>query len=85
LGCWGRGCAMSNRPTPSLLTPQYRTLLLRRLKNMFPGWTADIQEARHGLSLQLFDESGRPRGRKVSLNVPSLERSDLIQLIGDTE
>jgi hypothetical protein len=76
---------MSDGPNPSLRTPQYRTLLLRRLKNMFPGWTADIQEARHGLSVQLFDEAGRPRGKKASLTVPSLERSDLIQLIGDTE
>ena len=76
---------MADKPTPSLRTPQYRTLLLRRLKNMFPGWTANIQEARHGLSFQLFDECGRPRRRKVSLAVPSLERSDLIQLIGDTK
>lgn len=76
---------MPDRSRPGLRTPQYRTLLLRRLKNMFPGWTADIRDVRHGLSIQLRDETGRPRGREASLSVPTLERSDLMQLIGDTE
>jgi len=76
---------MPNGSRPGLRTPQYRTLLFRRLKNMFPGWTADIRDSRHGLSIQLLDETGRPRGKKASLSVPTLERSDLIQLIGYTE
>ena len=76
---------MPDKLRPGLRTPQYRTLLLRRLKNMFPGWTADIQDTRHGLSIQLLDETGRPKGKKASLSVPTLERNDLIQLMGDTE
>ena len=80
-----RGFGMPEAPVPDIGTPQYRTLLLRRLKNLFPGWAADIQKSRHGLSVQLFDESGRPRGNKASLNVPTLERRDLIRLFGDTE
>jgi len=76
---------MPDRSRLGLRTPQYRTLLLRRLKNMFPGWTADIQDARHSLSIQLLDETGRLKGENASLSVPTLQRIDLVQLIGDTE
>lgn len=52
---------------PNVKTPQFRTLLLRRLKNMFPGYSIRIEGARIGITFQLFDEEGRPQTGRISM------------------
>ncbi|HYG30126.1 MAG TPA: hypothetical protein VD887_07925 [Allosphingosinicella sp.] len=52
---------------PGVKTPQFRTLLLRRLKNMFPDRSVRIEDARHGITFQLFDGAGRPATKRISV------------------
>ncbi|HEX8366520.1 MAG TPA: hypothetical protein VF603_14660 [Allosphingosinicella sp.] len=52
---------------PGAKTPQFRTLLLRRLKNMFPNRSVRIADARHGITFQLFDGAGRPATKRISV------------------
>ena len=58
---------MSGTKFPSVNTPQFRTLLLRRLKNLFPSCTARIQYPPRGVAFQLFDGEGHPRSALVNI------------------
>lgn len=53
---------------PRVKTPQFRTLLLRRLKNMFPDCTARIEDAPLGITYQLFDDQGRPQTKRINIH-----------------
>jgi hypothetical protein len=48
-------------------TPQFRTLLLRRLKNMFPDCSARIEDAPRGITYQLFDAEGQPKTGRINI------------------
>jgi hypothetical protein len=43
----------------SVATPQFRTSLVRKLKNLFPKYSVDFLRAERGLSFRLKDEQGR--------------------------
>jgi hypothetical protein len=43
----------------SVATPQFRTLLVRKLKNLFPNYSVEFLHAERGLSFRLKDEQGR--------------------------
>lgn len=77
---------------PSVATPQFRTALLRTLKNDFPSCEPHIQTAeRERLAFQLFDADGNARSQLVTINrhtANTLTRSALsrmIQSAGATE
>ena len=77
---------------PSVATPQFRTALLRALKNDFPSCQPRIQAADRGrLAFQLFDAAGQARSQLVTVNrrtANTLTRSALTRLIqnaGPTE
>jgi hypothetical protein len=42
----------------SVATPQFRTLLVRKLKNLFPSYSVEFLPAERGLSFRLKDEQG---------------------------
>jgi len=48
-------------------TPQFRTSLLRKLKNMFPGLEVRIEDAPKGIIFQLLGPDGRARTKEVSI------------------
>ena len=52
---------------PAVKTPQFRTLLIRKLKNLFPQWSAHIEDAPRGITFQLFDRDGHARSGRISL------------------
>ena len=70
---------------PSAATPQFRTALLRTLKNDFPSCEPHI-EAPEGerLAFQLFDADGNARSQLVTINrhtTDTLTRSGLSRMI----
>lgn len=70
---------------PSVSTPQFRTALLRTLKNDFPSCDPRIEVAERGrIAFQLFDTNGNARSRLVTINrhmADTLTRSGLSRLI----
>lgn len=70
---------------PSVATPQFRTALLRTLKNDFPSCEPHIQSAEGGrIAFQLFDAGGNARSQLVTINrhtTDTLTRSGLSRLI----
>lgn len=69
----------------SVDTPQFRTLLLRKLKNLYPDYGYSISTEEDGLSFQLLDSSGNAkgsRGRFYRHNKSNLERVTLVRLTG---
>lgn len=54
-------------PLPKATAPQFRTLLLRRLKNVFPSCEANIRDVQGGLAFELFDSEGRARTASVNM------------------
>lgn len=74
------------RDPPDATTPQFRTLLLRRLKNLFPTLNADIRPLPNGVSFQLFDADGKARSKRVSIyrhHREPLEATFLRRLVGE--
>ena len=66
-------------------TPQFRTLLLRKLKNLYPDYGYSISTEEDGLSFQLLDRDGNAkgsRGRFYRHNKSDLERATLVRLTG---
>lgn len=77
---------------PSVATPQFRTALLRTLKNNFPSCEPHIQSADGvRVAFQLFDADGNARSQLVTINrhtTDTLTRSGLSRMIqnaGETE
>lgn len=70
---------------PSVATPQFRTALLRTLKNDFPSCEPHIQSAEGGrVAFQLFDADGNARSQLVTINrhtTDTLTRSRLSRMI----
>ena len=58
---------MSSDKFPDVKTPQFRTLLLRRLKNLFPSCTVQINYPARGVAFQLFDHDGHARSVVVNI------------------
>ena len=54
-------------PRPGVSTPQFRTLLIRRLGNLFPDLNARIEGAPRGIVFQLFEPDGTERTNRVNL------------------
>ena len=70
---------------PRADTPQFRTLLLRKLKNLYPDYSYSISTEEDGLSLQLLDSAGRAKGSRCRFyrhNNSDLERGTLVRLTG---
>ena len=70
---------------PSVATPQFRTALLRTLKNDFPSCEPHVQMAEgERLAFQLFDADGNARSQLVTINrhtADTLTRSALSRMI----
>ena len=70
---------------PSVATPQFRTALLRAVKNIFPSCESRIQSADgRRIAFQLFDADGNARSRLVTINrhtTDTLTRSGLSRMI----
>ena len=70
---------------PSVSTPQFRTALLRTLKNDFPSCEPRIEAVQRGrVAFQLFDADGNARSQLVTINrrnADTLTRSNLSRLI----
>jgi hypothetical protein len=61
-------------------TPQFRTALIRKLKNIAPGYAPEFLEAERGVAFRMKDRHGRARSRRVSIyrnNGHVLERANL--------
>ncbi|MBK6706779.1 MAG: hypothetical protein IPG54_04535 [Sphingomonadales bacterium] len=44
---------------PGVSTPQFRTLLIRKLGNLYPDWQIEIlKHDQSGIAFQMLDESG---------------------------
>ena len=52
---------------PGASTSQFRALLLRALKNQFPGLEPTIGPAERGITFQLYASDGRARTNVVSI------------------
>ena len=48
-------------------TPQFRTQLLRKLRNLFPDCDPEFQETDRGVAFRLRDRAGRYRSNSVRL------------------
>lgn len=75
-----------NAPTkPGVATPQFRTALLRKLKNDFPSCQPHIEPVEgQRLAFQLFDADGNARSQLVTINrhtAGTLTRSALSRMI----
>jgi hypothetical protein len=58
-------------------TPQFRTALIRKLKNIAPDFEAEFLEAERGIAFIMKDRRGRVRSKRVSIyrnNGNALER-----------
>ena len=70
---------------PGVSTPQFRTALLRTLKNDFPSCEPRIEAGERGrIAFQLFDTNGNARSQLVTINrhmADTLTRSGLSRLI----
>ena len=80
--------AAGETPRPGVNTPQFRTMLLRRLKSLFPSLKPDIQPLPNGVTFQLFDEQGDAKTPKLSIyshHANALERAYLLRLVGNVE
>jgi hypothetical protein len=66
-------------------TPQFRTGLVRRLKNMAPSYSVEFVEAKSGLAFRTKDRTGRYRSRIVTVHRNrdghALDRSQLEWLL----
>jgi hypothetical protein len=60
---------------PGVDTPQFRTLLLRKLKNAFPSCSARIAYTGRGVAFQLFDDKGDARSAVINVG---RARADLL-------
>jgi hypothetical protein len=69
---------MDKPPNPS--TPQFRTALIRKLKNIEPDYDVEIFDRKRGVAFRMIDKLGHPRSGIVSLFVNrghALDRSNL--------
>jgi hypothetical protein len=54
---------------PQIETPQFRTQLLRKLKNLFPKYEPEfIEELRQGIGFRLKDKKGQYRTEIVHIH-----------------
>jgi hypothetical protein len=44
---------------------QFRTRLIRRIRSVYPAWKFSLIEEEGGISFQLLDENGDPKGSRV--------------------
>lgn len=58
---------MSTKTHPSAGTPQFRTLLIRKLKNLYPGRRVEIADLPNGVAFQLFAADGTTFGQPVTI------------------
>ncbi|MEL7707107.1 hypothetical protein AAG593_06625 [Citromicrobium bathyomarinum] len=66
-------------------TPQFRTKLIRALKNAYPGREFEIVDQAYGLSVRLKDSDGMPIGREAKFRgnrVVDLSKSVLVGQFG---
>ena len=65
-------------------TPQFRTQLTRRLRNLFPDCEPEFHEADQGVTFRLRDLRGRYRSNRVRLyrfHKHILDRANLVRAI----
>lgn len=70
---------------PPFRSPQFRTGLVRRLKNMLPDYSVEFVDSRSGIAFRLKDRAGRYRSGIVTVHRNSdghaLDRSHLERLL----
>ncbi|MEL7259094.1 MAG: hypothetical protein AAFN80_14815 [Pseudomonadota bacterium] len=52
---------------PPVSSPQFRTALIRKLKNLFPNYQPEFLEAKQGVSFVMKDNRGRTCSRPVQI------------------
>jgi hypothetical protein len=65
--------------------PQFRTRLIRRIRNVYPAWKYDLIEEEGGPSFELLDENGDPKGNRVRFHGyhdPDLSKNALVRFTG---
>lgn len=66
-------------------TPQFRTGVIRRLKNIAPDFSVEFVTGKSGVAFRLKDEAGRYRSKVVTVyryaNGHALDRSRLESLL----
>jgi hypothetical protein len=65
-------------------TPQFRTTLIRKLKNIAPDHAVEFLEVERGISFRLVDRQGRARTLPITMhrnNGHALERAKLETLL----
>ena len=48
-------------------TPQFRSALIRKLKNIAPGFRPEFLETSRGISFHMLDDAGRSRSKPVTI------------------
>lgn len=70
---------------PSSKTPQFKTAVVRKLKNIAPGYEVEFIDSSRGVAFRLKDAKGRYRSRIVALRSNkdghALDRSELVGLL----
>jgi hypothetical protein len=49
-------------------TPQFRTALVRKLRNIAPGYQPEFIEQERGLCFRMTDRLGRTRSKRMTIN-----------------
>jgi hypothetical protein len=65
-------------------TPQFRTALIRKLKNLHPGFQVEFVEVNRGVAFLLRDKRGRARSTVINIyrnSGDALERAKLEALL----
>jgi len=52
---------------PSTTTPQFRTALIRKLKNIEPEYEVEFFKTDNGIAFRLLDKSGRYRSKIINI------------------
>lgn len=58
---------MPAKPLPSAGTPQFRTLPIRKLKNLYPERRIEIADLPNGVTFQLFNADDVAFGQPVTI------------------
>ncbi|MEO1542898.1 MAG: hypothetical protein AAFR75_02620 [Pseudomonadota bacterium] len=57
-------------------TPQFRTALIRRMRNLEPDYEIEFLDTDNGTMFRLIDSLGRPRSEKITITT---RHSDSLQ------
>jgi hypothetical protein len=61
-------------------TPQFQTALLRKLKNLQPGFDVEFVNSQNGTTFRLRDAQGRARSGLITINARQTNALELARL-----